>query len=154
MATPRKLTKAFSTLILFLMLLPGCTTSDGSGPKLAPVTGRVIFKNEAVTAASIYFIPDAEKGNRGEMATAILQTDGTFTMETYPKGSGVIPGAYKIKLDLGRRPEKELMPYRDVKTTPLTIDVPEQGIEGYVIELKELKATTPDTSAPTTPQKK
>jgi hypothetical protein len=122
--------------IVFLALLSGCHSSDGSGPKLAPVTGRVIFKNEAVTAASIFFIPDAEKGNRGEMATAILQLDGSFTMETYPKGTGVIPGAYKIKLDLGRRQEKELQPYRDVRTTPLSIDVPEQGIEGYVIELK------------------
>jgi hypothetical protein len=127
--------RGFSAGILFLAFLSGCGSSDGSGPKLAQVTGRVIFKNEAVTAASIFFIPDAEKGNRGEMASAILQLDGSFTMETL-KGTGVIPGAYKIKLDLGRRPEKELQPYRDVKTTPLSIDVPEQGIEGYVIELK------------------
>jgi hypothetical protein len=128
--------RALSAGILFLAFLSGCGSSDGSGPKLAPVTGRVIFKNEAVTAAEIYFIPDAEKGNRGEMATAILQADGSFTMETYPKGTGVIPGAYKVKFNLGRRAEKELQPYRDAKTTPLSIDVPEQGIEGYVIELK------------------
>jgi hypothetical protein len=128
--------RGFTAGILFLAFLSGCHSSDGSGPKLAPVTGRVIFKNEAVTAASIYFIPDAEKGNRGEMAIATLETDGSFRMETYPKGAGVIPGSYKVKLDLGRRTEKELQPYRDVRTTPLSIDVPEQGIEGYVIELK------------------
>jgi hypothetical protein len=122
--------------VLVVLGLAGCAGSDGSGPKLAPVTGRVVFKNEAVTAASIYFIPDAEKGNRGDMASAVLQTDGSFTMETYPKGAGVIPGAYKVTFDLGRRTEKELQPYRDVKTTPLSIDVPETGIEGRVIELK------------------
>jgi hypothetical protein len=122
--------------ILSLAFLCGCASSDGKGPKLAQVTGRVTFKNEAVTAASIYFMPDTEKGNRGDMATAIIQADGSFTMETYPKGTGVIPGAYKVKFDLGRRPEKELDKYRDVKTTPLSIDVPEQGIKDYVIELK------------------
>jgi hypothetical protein len=131
----------FSTIvlsagILFLASLSGCHSSDGMGPKLASVTGRVIFNNEAITAATIFFIPDAEKGNRGDMASAILQKDGSFTMETYPKGTGVIPGAYKITLDLGRRSEKELQKYHDVKTTPLTIDVPEQGIADKVIELK------------------
>jgi hypothetical protein len=126
----------FIPAILSLAFLCGCASSDGKGPKLAQVTGRVIFNNQAVTAAEIYFVPDAEKGNRGEGATAILQTDGSFTMETYPKGTGVIPGSYKVKLGLGRRPEKELDKYRDVKTTPLSIDVPEQGIKDYVIELK------------------
>jgi hypothetical protein len=119
-----------------LAIVSGCARSDGSGPKLAPVTGRVIYKNEAVTAASIFFIPDAEKGNRGEMASAILQSDGSFTMETYPKGPGVLPGTYKVTFDLGRRPDKELQPYRDAKTTPITIDVGEQGIQGHVFELK------------------
>jgi hypothetical protein len=128
--------RVLAPAILSLAFLCGCASSDGKGPKLAQVTGRVTFKNEAVTAASIYFMPDTEKGNRGDMATAIIQADGSFTMETYPKGTGVIPGAYKVKFDLGRRPEKELDKYRDVKTTPLSIDVPEQGIKDYVIELK------------------
>ena len=118
-----------------LALLVGCGSSDGGGAKLAPVTGRVIFKNEGVTAANIYFRPDAEKGNRGEMASAILQEDGSFTMTTYPK-DGVVPGSYKVTFDLGRRTEKELQPYRSEKTTPLSIDVPEEGVEGIIFELK------------------
>jgi hypothetical protein len=129
-------TRVFAVGILSLLFLGGCTSSDGKGPKLTSVSGRVIFKNEGVTAASIYFLPDTAKGNRGEMATAILQADGSFKMETYPKGEGVIPGAYKIQLDLGRRTDKELQPYRDVKTTPLSIEVTDKPIEGYVIELK------------------
>jgi hypothetical protein len=132
----RILKRVASVAILSLAFLGGCHSSDGKGPKLAQVTGRVIFKNEAVTAASIYFRPDAEKGNRGEMAHATLQADGSFTMETNQRGPGVIPGSYKVQLDLGRRTDKELDKYRDIKTTPLSIDVPEQGIQGYVIELK------------------
>src|SRR5580692_8249231 len=92
--------------IIGVVVLSGCNSSDGTGPKLAPVTGRVTYKNEAVTAASIFFIPDHEKGNRGEMASAILGLDGSFEMET-TRGKGVVPGSYKIKLDLGRRQEKD-----------------------------------------------
>lgn len=130
----------FFACVLALTTLSGCQRSDGGGPKLAPVTGRVTFKNEAVTAATIYFMPDAEKGNRGTMASAVLKEDGSFTLETAKADGvvtpGVIPGAYKIQFDLGRRPEKELAPYRDVKKTPLSVDVPEQGLTNYVIELK------------------
>jgi hypothetical protein len=127
--------RGFTPGLLLLVLLSGCGSSDGSGPKLAPVTGRVIFNNEAVTAADIFFIPDAEKGNRGDMASAILQTDGSFIMETNTK-AGVVPGAYKVTVSIGRRTEKELQKYRDVKTTPISIDVPAQGISGHVFELK------------------
>ena len=127
--------RGFTLSLLLLAFLSGCGSSDGSGPKLVPVTGRVIFNNEAVTAADIYFIPDAEKGNRGDMAAAILQTDGSFTMETNTK-AGVVPGAYKVTFSLGRRTEKELQKYRDVKTTPFSIDVPEQGLSGHVFDLK------------------
>lgn len=131
-----RFTARSSAGLLALALAAGCGSSDGGGPKLAPVTGRILYKNEGVTAASIYFMPDAEKGNRGEMASAILQADGSFSMVTNPDRPGVIPGAYKIKLDLGRRPDKELDKYRDVKTTTLSINVPEEGVQDKVIELK------------------
>ena len=122
--------------VLCLALLAGCGSSDGGGAKLTPVTGKVTFKNEAVTAANIFFMPDTEKGNRGEMASAILQLDGSFTMTTYPKGDGVVPGSYKVTIDLPHRPEKELVPYRNVKDTPLSIEVGEDGIYDRLFELK------------------
>jgi len=122
--------------VLCLALLAGCGSSDGGGVKLTPVTGRVTFKNEAVTAANIFFQPDAEKGNRGEMASAVLQLDGSFTMTTNAKGDGVVPGAYKVTFDLGRRNDKELVPYRNLKTTPLTIEVGEEPIYDHLFELK------------------
>jgi hypothetical protein len=122
--------------LLFLLLLSGC--SDGPGAKLAPVTGRVTFKNEAVTAAEIYFNPDAKKGNEGELGTALLAADGTFTITTHhPKGprNGVAPGAYKVTFGLGRRPEKELIKFRTVQATPLAIEVPEEGLQDVVVDL-------------------
>jgi hypothetical protein len=128
--------RPLAVICVLSVLLSGCHSSDGSGPKLAPVSGRVVFKNEAVTAASIFFIPDKDKGNRGDQATAVLQLDGSFKMETNPNRNGVVPGSYKVIFDLGRRSDKELQPYRKVETTPLSIDVPEQGLENYLIELK------------------
>src|SRR5262249_44907548 len=124
-------------LVFFLLLLSGCGGSDGKGGKLVPASGRVLFKGQGVTAASIYFLPDADRGNNGSMGSAILQEDGSFTMTTYPKGDGVMPGAYKVTLDLGRRPEKELDKYRRVETTPLKVDVPEEGVTDLEWELSK-----------------
>jgi hypothetical protein len=105
---------------------------------LAPVTGRVTFHNEAITAAEIYFHPDAKAGNRGDMASALIGADGAFTITTPgPKGprDGVVPGAYKVTLGLGRRNEKELARFKAVQTTPLSIEVPEQGLRDIVVDL-------------------
>jgi hypothetical protein len=132
-----------ASLLLMLAFLCGCG-SDGRGARLVPVTGRVIFKNEGVTAANIFFLPDAAKGNNGTMASAILQTDGSFTMETYPKGEGVAPGAYKVTLDLPHRKEAELAMFRKVETTPLSFDVPEEGLKDLVIDLGAESARAKD----------
>jgi hypothetical protein len=36
---------------------------------------------------------------------------------------------------IGRRPEKDLAKYRAVQTTPLTIEVPEEGLHDVVVDL-------------------
>jgi hypothetical protein len=121
-----------------LLSLVGC--GQDATVKLAPVTGRVIFKNEALTAIEIYFNPDAKAGNRGDMSSALIGQDGTFTMTTAgPKGprDGVVPGAYKVTLGLGRRPEKELEKYRTAQATPLSIEVTEKGARDIVVNLDE-----------------
>ncbi|MGH7173217.1 MAG: hypothetical protein ACRELF_13085, partial [Gemmataceae bacterium] len=75
-------------------------------------------------------------GNEGSMASSVLQVDGSFTLTTHPHGDGVIPGAYKVTLALGRRPEKELNKYRRVETTTLEYTVPAEGLPDLLIELK------------------
>jgi hypothetical protein len=129
------LLKRAGLFALLLVCLCGCR---GNGPKskLAPVRGRVLFKDQAVTAAEIYFNPDAGQGNQGSMASSVLQEDGTFTMVTYPDREGVMPGAYKVTLGLGRRPDRELDKYRTLASTPLNVTVPDEGLVDMVIELK------------------
>jgi hypothetical protein len=121
---------------LLLLLAGGCGGGDGPRPKLAPVRGRVVFKNQPVSAAEIYFLPDASRGNQGTMASAALQLDGSFTMLTPPDREGILPGAYKVTLGLGRRPEKELVKYRSIQHTPLAFTVPDDGLPNLVIELE------------------
>ena len=124
--------------ILCLALLCGCA-NDGAGIKLAPVTGRVTFKNQAFTPGEIFFTPDEAKGTQGEPGNALLKPeDGTFTITTLgPKGlrDGVAPGSYRVTVGLGRRPDKELAKYRSAKTTPLSIEVPEEGYADIVVDL-------------------
>ena len=107
--------------------------------KLAPVTGRVVFKNQAFAPGEIYFNPDDAKGTQGEMGGAVLKPEeGTFTITTQgPKGprDGVAPGAYRVTIGIGMRPQKELAKYRNAKTTPLTIEVPEEGYADIVVDL-------------------
>jgi hypothetical protein len=119
---------------LAAVLLAGCRGEPL--PKVAPVRGKVVFKNKPVTAADIYFLPDASKGNQGSMATSVLQEDGSFTMITHPDRPGVMPGAYKVTITTSRRPEKELDKYRNVTKTPLEYKVPDEGLPNLVIELK------------------
>jgi hypothetical protein len=120
-------------LLLLTCLLGG---SGCGGPNLVPVRGKVIYQNEPVTAAEIYFLPDQAKGSTGVMASSILQEDGTFTMRTHPHGDGVIPGAYKVTVSLGRRVGKALDKYRRGDKTPLAIEVPAEGLTDLVLELK------------------
>ena len=74
----RRSNSSFCTLsfvaLLCLAFLTGCG-NDGAGVKLAPFAGRVTFKNQAVTAAEIFLIPDEEKGTKGDMGSAILNPE-------------------------------------------------------------------------------
>jgi hypothetical protein len=128
--------KCFGGLAFLVVFLAGCSKGDGGKAKLAPVRGRVLFDNKAVTAADIFFLPDTAKGNQGMMASSVLQEDGSFTLTTQPDGEGAVPGTYKVTLSLGRRPEKVLDKYRRIETTPLQYTVPPEGLTDLVIELK------------------
>jgi hypothetical protein len=121
---------------VLVFLGAGCAGGDGPKPKLAPVRGRVVFKGEPLAGAEIYFRPDASRGNQGKMASGAVLLDGSFTMFTSPDEEGVMPGAYKVTLGLGRRSEKELVKYRAVETTRLECSVPDEGKTDVVFVLE------------------
>ena len=109
----------------------------GGGPKLVPVSGRVAYEaGGPVTAASICFIPDAGRGNHGQLATGLLAEDGTFTLRTYPHGDGAMIGSYKVTVSLGRGTSKKLAKYTRENATPFKIDVPPEGLADLVLTLR------------------
>jgi hypothetical protein len=119
-----------------LAFAAGC----GGGPKLVPVAGRVVYADgRPVTAASVSFTPDADKGNTGLLATGLLELDGSFTLRTYPHGDGAMVGPYKVTVSLGMgATTKALARYTRLKDTPLHVDVPPEGLSGLEFKL-ELK---------------
>jgi hypothetical protein len=100
------------------------------------VTGKVTFKNEPLTAGSVWFAPDAGNGYAGEKPSCQLQADGSFTMRTYPHGDGVPPGEYKVLLDPALANRIKKPEYGDAAKTPLKLTVPDGGVRGHVFEVK------------------
>src|SRR5260370_25677419 len=91
----------FIARYMLMVLIPfGASLSGCQGPappKLVPVHGQVKYKQRPLSGATICFIPDITKGNRdGLQATAQTVEDGSFTLQTYPHGDGVMPGFYKV----------------------------------------------------------
>ncbi len=106
-------------------------------PKLAPVRGQVKFKQKPLVGATVCFVPDFNKGNRnGQQATGQTDKDGSFTLETYPHGQGVMPGFYRVTCIVFGGvavPQK----YRNAMNTPLIIEVSDQGNENLVFNLTD-----------------
>jgi hypothetical protein len=129
-----KLNRSFILIIAVpILYVLGC----GGGPKLVTVKGKVLFDNgQPVTAASICFIPDADKGNNGQLATSLLAEDGSFTLRTYPHGDGAMLGPYKVTISLGRGTSRKLAKYTRQNDTPFHIDVPPEGLVDLVLTLR------------------
>ncbi len=113
-------------LPLAFLLAVGC-----GGPQLAAVTGKVTRGGQGVTAGSIYLHP-ADGGWKGEPPSSVLQTDGSFTIKTYPHGDGVPPGKYKATLTPGLAQRIGKPDLADPQKTPWTLEVPAAGVSGHV----------------------
>ncbi|VTR91091.1 Uncharacterized protein OS=Blastopirellula marina DSM 3645 GN=DSM3645_10462 PE=4 SV=1 [Gemmata massiliana] len=111
-------------------------TGCGNKPKLAPVTGKVVHKNQPLTAGSVWFVADTGNEYKGEKPSCQLQVDGSFTMRSYPHGDGVPPGVYKVTLspELANRIGRPN--YADAAKTPLSITVPDEGVKDHTFEVK------------------
>lgn len=66
-------------LLLLILVTPGC--QKGPGP-LAPVAGRVTYRNTALPGGTIAFVPDASRGESGPIVHARIRPDGTYALQT------------------------------------------------------------------------
>ena len=66
--------KWLAGLLLVAAVVAGCN----HGPKMAPVTGKVLYNGKPLTFGVITFQPPS-----GQPAQGDIQSDGAFTLSTY-----------------------------------------------------------------------
>jgi len=74
---------------ILLFCLSGC----GGGRELASVNGKVLYRGEPLRFGSVMLQPRS-----GQPATAIIQSDGTFEVETFGEGLGAVVGSNKVRI--------------------------------------------------------
>jgi hypothetical protein len=121
-------------LCVIALTVSGC--GGPPAPLMVPVTGKVLNNGQPVTAGAIYLHPDAANSYQNDKPSSLLQTDGSFTIKTYPFGEGVPPGQYRVTLapELAARMKKPV--YSQVEKTPWTLDVPEAGVRDHLFEVR------------------
>lgn len=75
--------------VVFAIAVCGCS----SNPKTVEVTGTVTYDGKPVEGAIVTFGPTAEDG---EAASAKTDASGNFTLSTFEKDDGAIPGKYNV----------------------------------------------------------
>ena len=120
----RRLLLAAAGCVLAGLLLPtGCRPAVET---LAPVKGKVTYHGVPVPGGTIVFIPDGSRGNRGNLALADIQPDGTFVMRTN-NVNGAVPGHHRVTVAClhAGQPSQSLLPpkYRDPLQSGLACEV-------------------------------
>ncbi len=77
-----------------LLLVVGCGTNWGD-PELVPVYGKVLFQGQPLAGGTIVCAPDPERGGRGPLGVATIDSEGRFIMHSGGK-PGVVPGWHRI----------------------------------------------------------
>jgi len=108
-------------VLIAALAAAGC----GTKPKLVGVTG-----------GSVIFVPDSGNAWAKDNPSSLLQTDGSFTMKTFPYGDGVAPGKYKVTLDpaLAGRVRQPALSKTD--KTPWSVEIPGSGKTGITLDAR------------------
>jgi hypothetical protein len=86
---PTQHTTRFALPLAVLMCIAGCNR----GPKMVPVTGKVLYNGKPLEFGTIMFQPPS-----GQPAKGQIQTDGTFNLSTYRLNDGVVLGNHKVRV--------------------------------------------------------
>ena len=130
-------------LLVFAFSLIGC---GSSGPELVPGSGVVMFEGKPLASGSVMFQP-----KRGRHSRANIQPDGTFVMTTFDEFDGTTVGEHMVRVASREKAQvdeygeeyagKSLIPkaYANFRTSGITVDIPPEGTDSIVIELKKNK---------------
>lgn len=122
-----------AVILLLSVSLVGCGEPK---PTLVAVTGKVTKDGQPVTAGSIYLHAASATAYQKDNPSSMLQTDGSFSIKTFPFGDGVPPGDYKVTLSPELAARLKLPNHGKATETPLTVTIPSEGLSNWLIELK------------------
>lgn len=81
-----------------ILAASGCGGSNG----VYPVSGKVLYKGDPATGATVYFHRKGDKGDgdrlREHIPQGIVGEDGSFTLAS-PAGAGAVPGEYAVLIE-------------------------------------------------------
>jgi hypothetical protein len=113
---------------LLIVLAAGC---DQEAARLSVVRGKISYRGVALNSGTIVFTPDPLRGATGPLASAEVQSDGSYVLRT-EQALGAAPGWYRVtvlSLEPASRPAggppRLLVPekYCDPELSGLTCEV-------------------------------
>ena len=80
--------------LLLILLVPVAGCYRGPPPQ-APVRGKVLINGRPLRGGTVVFTPDPQRGARGPVSFAVLDSEGAFLLAT-ENGPGAVRGWHRI----------------------------------------------------------
>lgn len=144
-------------ILVAIVAIAGCGGSTGADnrPETATGEGVLSFKGDPVEGATVVLAPEFP-GATAYTASAITESDGSFTLSSFPPDEGVVPGTYlvgvsKVEASTAAAAEpaggheeyvpvetKNLLPakYSDPNSSGLKIEIPAGGASDLKLDLQ------------------
>jgi hypothetical protein len=147
----------YGLVIAFAVLaIVGCAKDKWTSqrPKVVRASGRVVYNGQPLEGAHVTFTNPAAKVS----AFGRTDADGKFTLTTYEPNDGAVPGSQQVSVSkvklinpldpaidrttttakLPKTERRWLIPqrYGSMQTSGLSVDIPESGKDGIVLELQ------------------
>lgn len=136
------LTLPFQRVLLLsipLLCLSGCGGKDPNLPETIAMSGVVIYQGKPVSDATIMFYPTEGR----KPASGRSDADGKFSLTTFSKNDGVIPGEHKVTVNAFQSTPQGVsmtssipVKYSTPNTSPLKVTVSEAQPE-LTLELED-----------------
>lgn len=93
------------TILLSAGLLAGCC-GGSDRPPTVPVSGKLTFNGGEWPKPGVinFSAIKVGEGMPNRPASGHFDTDGVFTVTSFDKGDGLVPGTYSVRIDCWKRP--------------------------------------------------
>ena len=113
------------------LIAAGCGGGDGI-KRLAtvPAKGTFTIDGKPFGPGTVSFLPQSNDAEKRKAAVGLADANGNFTVTSYEKGDGAVPGEYAIVLtgEVGQAPPPS--------TEPMKVRIGEKGEENLQISMK------------------